>query len=69
MAGISNEKMFSYIPRLLGVYPVISSNQQLTEFTQIWNSCSSVEQLQVYNFYNVSYTPCIMRLGNIKALQ
>ena len=48
MNKISNGNVFSYIPRILGVYPVISNNQ---EFTKMWNNHGSVEQQQVANLY------------------
>ena len=39
--------MLSRLPRLLGVYPVVSSNPQLREFANTWRSYGSVKQLQV----------------------
>ena len=37
----------AYIPRLLGIYPTITSNSQLTEFTEAWKKYGSEKQLQV----------------------
>lgn len=48
MTKISEGVMLSRLPRLLGVYPVISTNPQLREFANTWRSYGSVKQLQVY---------------------
>ena len=48
MTRISDDDMLSYIPHLLAVYPVISKNQKLTEFTNMWKSYGSVKELQVF---------------------
>ena len=37
----------AYIPRLLGIYPTITSTSQLTEFTDTWKKYGSEKQLQV----------------------
>ena len=46
MTRLSNGGM-AYIPRLLGIYPTITSNSQLTEFTDTWKKYGSEKQLQV----------------------
>ena len=47
MTKISEGIILSHLPRLLGVYPVVSSNPQLSEFANTWSSYGSVKQLQV----------------------
>ena len=47
MNRISKGNVLPYIPRLLGVYPIVSGNQQLTEFVELWKNYGSVKQLQV----------------------
>ena len=44
---ITNGAIASYVPRLLGVYPVISNSPQLREFANTWKNHGSVKQLQV----------------------
>ena len=44
---ITNSATLPRVPRLLGVYPVITSNSWLREFANIWKSYGSVKQLQV----------------------
>ena len=46
MTRISDGNVFSYIPRLIGVYPVISDNQK---FTKRWSNYGSIKQQQVAN--------------------
>ena len=47
MTKISEGIILLHLPRLLGVYPVVSSNPQLSEFVNTWSSYGSVKQLQV----------------------
>ena len=48
MTEISKGVIFSELPRMLGVYPVIiSSDQQLSNFAITWKGYGSTKQLQV----------------------
>lgn len=44
---ISKGNVFSQLPRILGVYPVISDNPQLSKFANTWKSYGSTKELQV----------------------
>ena len=44
---IANRAALTQVPRLLGIYPVVSSNPQLREFANIWKRYGSITQLQV----------------------
>ena len=59
MNEISEGVILSQLPRLLGVYPVISSNPQLDEFANTWRSYGSVKQLQVQIEINNSFPGCL----------
>ena len=39
--------VFSQLPRILAVYPVISNNPRLSKFANTWKSYGSTKQLQV----------------------
>ena len=47
MTEISKGVILSQLPRMLGVYPVISSDQQLNNFAITWKGYGSQKQLQV----------------------
>ena len=51
MTRLATGNTVLHFPRLLGIYPTISSNSQFTEFTETWKNYGSVTQLQV--FYNI----------------
>ena len=44
---ITNDDIALHVPRLLGVYPVVSYSLQLRDFTNTWKNHGSVKQLQV----------------------
>lgn len=47
MTKISKGVILSQLPRMLGVYPVISDNPQLNKLSNTWKSYGSAKELQV----------------------
>ena len=47
MTEISKGVILSQLPRMLGIFPIISDNPQLNRIANTWKSYGSTKQLQV----------------------